>query len=150
VIVIRYCYSNHLIQGYRSSYGWVWNGSHFSSFEKREKILKAGKQQICRQMEEMEARIVCVSVCVCASLAFSKLFDPKTGFFDSKTQTLHTFFENFEIYTYFWIISELKFLNFFTKILRVQKLRFFPKKIPNFDNRTFPKLAKTKSLENPV
>jgi len=30
------------------------------------------------------------------------------------------------------------------------KIPFFFKKFPNFDNQTFPKLTKTKSLENPV
>jgi hypothetical protein len=51
---------------------------------------------------------------------FPKLFDPKTGFFDSKTQTLQSFFESFEIDVQFWLISELKFPNsfpnFFVKI----------------------------------
>jgi len=81
---------------------------------------------------------------------FSELFEPKTGFFASKTQTSHTFFQIFQIYVHFRIISklltEVKFPNFFTKISRVQKLCFFS----NFDSRTFPKLAKTKSLENSV
>jgi len=36
------------------------------------------------------------------------LFDPKTGFFDSKTQTLHTFIEIFKNYVHFRIISELR------------------------------------------
>ncbi len=94
---------------------------------------------------------------------FSKLFVPKTGFFDSKTQTLRSFFEIFKIDIQFWLISKLlisklfsklKFSNFFliifAKISRVQKFMFFSEKFPNFDSRTFLKLAKTKSLESSV
>jgi len=89
----------------------------------------------------------------------SKLFDPKTGFFDSKTQTLRTFFEIFEIYVHFWIISELfselKFLNFFAKILRVREFRFFPISElwqPNIsethENEKFGKFRLTQGLNN--
>jgi len=37
----------------------------------------------------------------------TKLFDPKTEFLDSKTQTICSFFEIFEIDLQFWLISEL-------------------------------------------
>jgi len=86
----------------------------------------------------------------------SELFDPKTGvFFDSKTQTLNSFFKIFEIDVQFRLISklfsELKFPNFFpnffAKILRVRKFCFFPKKFRTFFSRTFSKLAKTKSSD---
>jgi len=85
---------------------------------------------------------------------FSKLFDRKTGFFALKPQILHHFFEIFEIYVHFQIItelfSELKFPNFselFCKNSASSKILVFSKKFPNFENRTFPKLAKTKSSE---
>ena len=63
---------------------------------------------------------------------FCKIVPP---LFDSKTQTLHTFFEIFEIYVHFRIISELFselklpnfFPNFLAKISEVRKFRFFPK-----------------------
>ena len=93
---------------------------------------------------------------------FSKLFDPKTGFFDSKTQNLHTFFEIFKIYIQFWIISKLFsklkfpnfFPNFFAKILRVRKFRFFQKiselRQPNISetrkNEKFGKFRLTQGL----
>ncbi len=65
----------------------------------------------------------------------SKLFNPKTGFFDSKIQTLHSFFKIFKIDIQYWLIyklfSKLKFPNFFpnffAKILRVWKFCFFQK-----------------------
>ncbi len=82
---------------------------------------------------------------------FSKLFDPKTGFFDSKTQTLHSFI------WYFWnwhtilvnirTFSELKFPNFFSnffaKILQVWKFRFFQK----ISKLRQPNISKTRKIE---
>jgi hypothetical protein len=62
------------------------------------------------------------------------LFDPKTGFFDSKTQTVHSFSK-------FWLISKL-FSEHFCKNFASLKIPFFSEK--------FPKLAKTKSSENSV
>ncbi len=55
----------------------------------------------------------------------------KTGFFDPRTGN--------DFWTYIWTII--------AKFLRVWKDRIFLKKIPNFENRTIPKLAKTKSSE---
>ncbi len=93
-------------------------------------------------------------------------FDPKTGFFDSKTQTLHTFFEIFEIYIHFRIISELFselfselklpnfFPNFFAKISEIRKFRFFPKnfrtsKTEHFRNSRKRKVRKFPSNAGP-
>jgi len=79
---------------------------------------------------------------------FTELFQtlwPKNKVFDSKTQTLHTFFKIFKIYVHFQIISEL-----FCKNFASSKIPFFSEKFPNFDSRTFPKLAKLKSSENSV
>jgi len=86
---------------------------------------------------------------------FSKLFDWKTGFFALKPQILHHFFEIFEIYIHFRIITELFsehklpnfFPNFFRGNFRTSEIPVISEKIPNFENRTFPKLAKTKSSE---
>jgi hypothetical protein len=66
---------------------------------------------------------------------FFQTFWPQNRVFDSKTQTLRSFFKIFEIDILFWLISELFsklkfpnfFLNFFAKISQVQKFRFFPK-----------------------
>ncbi len=42
------------------------------------------------------------------------------------------------------------FPNFFREIFASSKNSGFSEKFPNFENRTFPKLAKTKSSEKPV
>jgi len=51
----------------------------------------------------------------------SELFDPKTGFFDSKSRKL---FPNL-------------FLNYFREIFGSSKSLGFSEKIPNFENRNF-------------
>ncbi len=59
---------------------------------------------------------------------FFQTFWLKTGFFGSKTQTLRSFFKNFEIDVQFLGLKFLNFFpNFFAKILRVRKFRVFPK-----------------------
>ncbi len=78
-------------------------------------------------------------------------FWPKNRVFDSKTQTLRSFFEIFEIDVQFWLISELFselkfpsfFPNFFAKILRVRKFCFF-KKISKLWQ---PNISKTRKNE---
>ena len=90
---------------------------------------------------------------------FCKIVPP---LFDSKTQTLHTFFEIFEIYIHFRIISELFselklpnfFPNFFAKISEVRKFRFFPKnfrtsKTEHFRNSRKRKVRKFPSNAGP-
>ncbi len=62
------------------------------------------------------------------------VFDPKTSAFASKTG----FFD------------PNLFPNYFCKIFASLKKMDISKKIPNFNNWTIPKLAKTKSLENSV
>ena len=72
-----------------------------------------------------------------------------------KPQIVHHFFEIFEIYVHFRIITELfselklpNFLpNFFRGNFRTSEIPVITEKFPNFENRTFPKLAKTKSSE---
>jgi len=90
-------------------------------------------------------------------LNFSKLFDRKTGFFALKPQILHHFFEIFEIYVHFQIItelfSELKFPNFFpnffAKIPRVRKFRFFPKNFRTLKTEHFRNSRKWKVRKFP-
>jgi len=87
----------------------------------------------------------------------SELFDRKTGFFALKPQILHHFFEIFEIYVDFRIItklfSELKFSNFFpnffAKIPRVQKFRFFPKNFRTSKTEHFRNSRKRKAQKFP-
>jgi len=87
------------------------------------------------------------------SRTFSELFDQKTGFFALKPQILHHFFEIFEIYVHFRIItelfSELKFPNFFAKIPRVQKFRFFPKNFRTLKTEHFRNSRKWKVQKFP-
>ncbi len=69
------------------------------------------------------------------------VFDPNTPVFDPKTPVFATKPEGFD---------PNLFLNYFCKIFASSKRPDISEKVPNFDNRTIPKLAKTKSLENSV
>jgi hypothetical protein len=88
---------------------------------------------------------------------FSVLFDPKTGVFDSKTQTLRSFFLIFKIDVQFWLISELFFQTYisklfskhFAKILRVQKFCFFSKKFQTLTAKHFRKSRRQKVRKIP-
>ncbi len=90
--------------------------------------------------------------------SFSKLFSelfrtfwPKNRVFCPKTSNITSFFKIFEIYVHFWIItelfSELKLPKIFRGNFRTSEIPVITEKFPNFENRTFPKLAKTKSSE---
>ncbi len=72
-------------------------------------------------------------------------------------QILHTFFEIFEIYVHFWIMSKLSsefkfpnfFPNFFAKISHVLKFRFFLKNFRTLTAKLFRNLQKQKVRKIP-
>ncbi len=88
---------------------------------------------------------------------FPNFWTKKQGFFALKPQILHHFFWNFRNLRNFRIItelfSELKFPNFFpnffAKILRVWKFRFFPKNFQTSKTEHFRNSRKRKVRKFP-
>jgi len=72
---------------------------------------------------------------------------PKQGFPNFLTQNQVFKTQKQVFLTQKQVFFKLKIRTIFAKFLRVRKVQVFPKKIPNFKNRTFPKLAKMKSSE---
>ncbi len=72
------------------------------------------------------------------------VFDPKPAVFASKTRCFCL--KN----RIFWLKNRKLFPNYFRKNFASSKSPDISKKFPNFDNRTIPKLTKTKSSENSV
>jgi hypothetical protein len=79
---------------------------------------------------------------------FFQTFWPKNRFFfDSKTQTVHSFFKIFEIDLQFWLISEL-FSEDFCKNFASSKIPFFFRKISKLRQPNISETRENKKFRN--